>query len=514
MIDFYGEVKKVLDDRRALTENGAVGYATTGKALLDMNFKVPSYRDASEDVIISDFIKAYAEDPTLAIKWMFYVGDIRQGLGERRLFRVLMKHVMSQHTGFIKFVGEYNRFDSLFELFGTDAESDMINFVLKQLTEDMIATHNNKPCSLLAKWMPSINTSSKKTRELAKKFIKAMNIDDAEYRKMLSKLRANIDVTERKLCAGQWDKVNYNAVPSKANLKYNNAFLAHDEARRREFLDKLAKGDKDVKINAGACFPHDIVVKYRADQWSHCVNQNVDGTLEAMWKALPNTLGDKPMIVVRDGSGSMTVNVQRGSNVAALDVATALAIYCAERLPEPYKNKFITFSEHPKMVSLAGIDTLHDKLHVAYNEAECANTNIEAVFDLILQTAVRAGIKQKDIPDILIISDMEFDGCACDNAHAAQSWGRGLAPTLFQSIGAKYQAAGYQLPKLVFWNVNSRTNTIPVKENDMGVVLMSGFSQNTVKMAMSNKLDPYAALKETLNVNRYAFVDDVMLEVE
>ena len=513
MINFYDEVKKVLDDRRAMTENGAVGYATTGKALLDMNFKVPSYRNASEDEIVSDFIKAYAEDPTLAIKWMFYVGDIRQGLGERRLFRILMKHVMAQNPGFIRFVGEYNRFDSLFELFGTEAEEEMVNFVLKQLTKDMIATHENKPCSLLAKWMPSINTSSKKTRELAKKFIKEMNISDGEYRKMLSKLRANIDVTERKLCAGEWDKVNYNTVPSKANLKYNNAFLAHDEARRREFLGKLAKGDKDVKINAGAVFPHDIVVKYREPGWS-CHLKDFDGTLEAMWKALPNTLGDKPMIVVRDGSGSMTVTVQHGANTQAMDVATALAIYCAERLPAGFKDKFITFSENPKLVNLANVNSLRDKLRVAYNESECANTNIEAVFDLILQTAVNGGMKQNDIPDILIISDMEFDGCACDNSHARGSWGRGLSPTLFQVIGQQYAAHGYKLPKMIFWNVNSRTNTIPVKENDKGVILMSGFSQNTVKMAMSNKLDPYQALKDTLNVNRYAFVEDVMMDGE
>lgn len=504
MVNFYDEVKNVLDQRRAYTENGAVGYETTGKALLDMNFKVPSYRTADEATIINDFIKAYAEDPTLALKWMFYAGDIRQGLGERRLFRVLIKHVLSQQPGFIKFVGEYNRFDSLFELFDTDAETDMVNFVMKQLTADMASVHAGKGCSLLAKWMPSINTSSKETRALAKRFIKAMNIDEKHYRKMLSKLREAIDVTERKLCAGQWSEVDYNAVPSKANLKYNNAFLAHDETRRREFLGKLEKGDKDVKINAGAVFPHDIVSQYRGKLYGG----QLDGTLEAMWKALPNTVQDKNMIVVRDGSGSMGCPVGGSRNVCALDVATALAIYMAERLPAPFKDKFITFSNKPKLVTLPQTN-LKDKLVRSYQEAECSNTNIEAVFDLVLKTAVGAKMKQSDIPDILIISDMEFDGCSCDNG-CSSNWGHGFRSTLFDEIGKKFAAAGYKLPKMVFWNVNSRSNTIPVRTNDNGVVLMSGFSQNTAKMAMTNKLDPYDALKETLNIERYAFVEDVL----
>ena len=237
-------------------------------------------------------------------------------------------------------------------------------------------------------------------------------------------------------------------------------------------------------------------------------NGQLDGTLEAMWKALPNTVQDKNMIVVRDGSGSMGCPVGGSRNVCALDVATALAIYMAERLPAPFKDKFITFSNKPKLVTLPQTN-LKDKLDRSYQEAECSNTNIEAVFDLVLQTAVSAKMKQSDIPDILIISDMEFDGCSCDN-RCGSNWGHGLRSTLFDEIGKKFAAAGYKLPKMVFWNVNSRSNTIPVRTNDNGVVLMSGFSQNTAKMAMTNKLDPYDALKETLNVERYAFVEDVL----
>lgn len=499
--DLFAEVKKILDNAKSITENGAVGYQTTGKALLDMNFKVSSYRSRSESEILGDYIKALAEDPVLALKWAFYVGDIREGLGERRLFRILIKYILQSRKDLIKYVSEFNRFDSLFVLFDTDAESDMIDFVKNQLSADMKACASGQSVSLLAKWMPSINTSSEQTKALARRFISALGVNDKQYRKMLSKLRSKIDVTEIKMCSGDWDKIDYQKVPSKANLNYKDAFLRHDEARRREFLSKLEKGE--AKINSAVNFPHEILYKYRSQNWN-----NKDVALEQMWKALPNTVGDKPVIVVRDGSGSMGSCVG-GSNVSALDVATALAIYFAERLPEgPYKDKFITFSMKPRFVNLSGLKDLKDKIHLAWRESECANTNVEAVFDLLLNAAKNGHIAQEDIPTVLILSDMEFDSCACSNSTRGNGWwtsamNKSEQKTLFENIAAKWKRAGYVLPKCVFWNICGRTDTIPVKENEAGVALVSGFSVNTTKMVMSNKLDPYEILKETLNVPRY-----------
>ena len=242
--DLFAEVKKILDNAKSITENGAVGYQTTGKALLDMNYKVSSYRNRSESEILGDFIKALAEDPVLALKWAFYVGDIREGLGERRLFRILIKYILQSRKDLIKYVSEFNRFDSLFVLFDTDAESDMIDFVKNQLSADMKACASGQSVSLLAKWMPSINTSSEQTKALARRFIAALGVNDKQYRKMLSKLRSKIDVTEIKMCSGDWDKIDYQKVPSKANLNYKDAFLRHDEARRREFLSKLENGER------------------------------------------------------------------------------------------------------------------------------------------------------------------------------------------------------------------------------------------------------------------------------
>lgn len=495
MFNFYTEAKKILNKTQKLTENGAVAYETSGKALVDINFKIPSYRGASEETILGDFLKAYVDDVELALKWMFYVGDIRQGVGERRLFKVLVKNILPKYKHLINLIPEYSRWDVVTELFGTEAETEAISLIRTQLDEDLKNFKAQKPISLLAKWMPSVNTSSKETVKKANFLCRALGMHPAQYRKTLSKLRAYSNVIEVKICANKWDEINYETVPSKANLKYKDSFLKHDEARRREFLGKLDKGE--AKINSGVNFPHDIVHSYRSVSGR-------DAALEGLWKNLPNIEMTKPMIVVRDGSGSMSCTIPN-STARADDVATALAIYCAERNVGGYKDQFITFSERPKYVNLSGDLDLSQKLKICHRETEVANTNIEAVFDLLLQTAINSHAEQNEIPDILIISDMEFDGCACDN-HSSSSFGYGarFRSTLFQEIAKKWEAHGLKLPGLVFWNVNSRTNTFPIQENDMGVKLISGFSTNLLKMAMSNKLDPFEALKDILMTPRYA----------
>lgn len=496
-MSFYDSLKKVLDQKEQRTENGAVGYETSGSALVDMNFKVPSYRNASVQTILNDFLKAYSEDPELAVKWMFYAGDIREGLGERRLFKILVTNVIPMFPHLIPQIAEYSRFDVLEELLGTSAEKAMFDYANAVLTSDLANMKAGKSVTLLGKWLPSINTSSNEKRAHAAQFAKAFGMKPAEYRKTLSALRKHIGVIEVKMCSKEWSDIDYQKVPSKANLKYNDAFLRNDETRRREFLGALSKGE--VKVNSGACFPHDIVAKY------HSVRAE-DALLEGMWKNLPaRDASKKPVIVVRDGSGSMSSRVDNKSQVTALDVATALAIYFAEHAHADFKDQFITFSEHPKLISLKNLTTLKDKLIRAYREAECANTNIEAVFDLLLTTAKQAGMRQEDIPEVLIISDMEFDSCVETNAN--RGWSPNICqkePNLFKAIGAKWKAAGYDLPGVTFWNVASRTNTVPMQQNKLGVKLLSGFSQNAIEMVMGDEKTPFDALKKVLLGDRYA----------
>jgi hypothetical protein len=317
-------------------------------------------------------------------------------------------------------------------------------------------------------------------------------MDEKKYRKTLSALRKYLDVVEVKMSAKNWSGIDYSAVPSRANLVYNGAFLKNDEDRRRKFLEKVSSGEE--KINASVLFPHDIVHKYSENGWSHSLKR-MDATLEALWKALPNLVKENDnTIVVADGSGSMTTAIGK-SSVSALSVANSLAIYFAEHSSGQFKDKYITFSARPQLVDFSKCSSLREKLEVALRYNEVANTNIEAVFDLILTTAVKNNTKQEDIPsNILIISDMEFDACG----------GSYLGNRLFESISKKYTANGYKLPRLIFWNVNSRTKTIPMIENSLGVILVSGFSPNIVKMVMENETDPYKALVKQLNSERYS----------
>ena len=371
----------------------------------------------------------------------------------------------------------------------------------------------NKPISLLAKWMPSINASSATTKRYGKQLCKSLGWTEREYRKVLSMFRKYLDVVEVKMSAKEWSEINYEAVPSRANIVYNGAFLRNDEVRRREYLGKLEKGE--AKINASVLYPHDIVHKYMRGGYGRHLEPK-DAALEAMWKALPDTIkGCGNTMVVADGSGSMTTTVGGNTGVTALEVANALAIYFAEHSSGEFKDKYITFSENPQFVDLSNCTSLRDKLHQASLYNEVANTNIEKVFNLILTTAIQNRMRQEDIPkNILIISDMEFDGCATCNTVTRDSWGyiRYAQPDarLFDVVRKRFEDAGYQLPRLVFWNVNSRTGTIPVKENDLGVALVSGFSTNIAKMVMSGKTDPYECLIETLNSERYSPIEKAL----
>lgn len=485
---------------KKLAENGAEGYITTGKALVDFNFQLPSYRDDTNyNKMLAQFAKAFAEDKELALKYLFYLRDIREGIGERDIFRKCIRQITPYLDDKVfDWIVEYGRWDDLFTFIGTNLEDSMALYVSKQLFEDKKNMKDGKRISLLAKWMPSINTSSKDTRRIAKWFIQKMSLNASTYRKTLSTLREYIDVIERKTCANEWNKINYSTVSSNANLKYKNAFLKHDKERREEYLNSLKTNDSNVKINCKVLFPHNIVSNYRYvhSGWNPCVI-DYDETLEQLWKNLPNYVDSKSnILVVRDGSGSMT-NLIPGSNTTALDVATGLSIYFSEKLEGEFYNKFITFSSKPEFVNLGKLNTLRDKLIECYNYDDCSNTNIEKTFDLILNVAIKNNLKQEEIPNLLIISDMEFDYSTCNPNNYSQN-------KLFEILKAKFKEHNYKLPKLIFWNVNSRTNTIPLVQNELGVILVSGFSPAVTNLVLSNELDPYKALVKELMKERYS----------
>lgn len=500
-----------------LTENGAVAHKTTGSKLLDMNFAVASLRGKTDSEIAKMFRSAFNENPVLAMRWLFYARDAREGLGERNLFRACVKDLAKQNqtalvNALVPLFAEYGRWDDALGLLDTKCKTVVLKTIKQQWNEDIKGMKDGKSISLLAKWIPSEQASNKDMKRWASIISSYLKITPRQYRKTLSALRKHIDVVERKMSSNNWQAIDYEAVPSQANLRYNKAFLKHDYDRRNAFLGALEKGE--AKINSSVAFPHDIVHKYFSSSgWSLSLKRTEDAALEAMWKSLPDMVkGEASTIVVADGSGSMTSCVG-GTNVTALEVADALAIYFAERCKGEFKNKYITFSMTPQIVNLNG-GSLLKNLRIALNHNECANTNIEAVFQLILETAKRNHMSQDEIPaNILIVSDMEFDSCASANSSRGNLGRTAPSQTLFDNIKRKYEQAGYQMPHLIFWNVNSRTKAIPMVQNDLGVTLVSGFSVNVCKSVMTNCVDPYDALVEAISVERYDAVEKAVRSV-
>ena len=494
------------------TENGAAGYRTTTKALLDLNFKVSSLRDRSEGYIVREFMKAFHESPKYAVKWIFFLRDILEGMGERRTFRICLKYLANSQPKIAKavipYIPVYGRYDDALVLLDTPLANDVASMYKKQLEEDLEVMKKGEPVSLLAKWLPSINTSSAKSREYANKLCGYFKVSHREYRQTLSKLRAYGNVVETKMSASDWKEIDYGKVPAKANMKYDNAFAKHDIERRSKYLENVFLGEDG--LNASGIMPHEIVHRIAGNNlWDMRLKDNL--LAELMWKKImeegfENEWGLEDAIVVADGSGSMFSYASGSGSVTAIEICNALAIYFAGQLKGVFHNKAITFSEHPQFIDLKDNTSLKDKLEIMFAYNEVANTNIEAVFDLILDMAKCKSVPREELPkQVLVISDMEFD-CATGTCDFDQE-------KLFDTIAKKYDENGYVMPRLIFWNVCGRTDTIPKVENGEGLCLLSGFSQNAMKVATDKtKKDPYEALISVLDSARYQVIEDAISE--
>ena len=504
------------------TENGAFGYKSTFDPMVDFNFRLASYRGASQEKIEEDFVNILDSKDEDVLRFLFYIRDVRDGLGERRTFRTCLKKFVTSDFDnkeniiehICNYIMEYGRADDLFCLLDDGIDVSIRNivyrFIYNTLIHDEVALAKKESVSLLAKWLPSENASSKKTKELATKIRKNLDLSPKIYRKILSSLRKGLNVVERNMSANDWDKIDYNFVPSRANLNYRNAFLKHDSERRRQYLTDLANGAEGVKMNSSVNFPYDIVCKYSEDFWyGDSGHLEEDETLEMAWKNLKDMPGLDNCLIVADDSGSMMCNISPNSEVSALDVARSIAIYGAQHLKGDFNGKIVTFSETPKFLDISKKKKLKDILEYLQGHSEMANTNIEAVFDLILRVAVSKKLKQEDLPGTLvIISDMEFDYCVegYDNSKP------GAFNNPVEMAREKFKENGYKLPKLVFWNVASRTGTIPIEQNDLGFLLISGFSQNLFNGIATGKLDTREMLNEVLTSERYSKIEKIIFK--
>jgi len=471
---------------KTVTENGAVTHLTTESDCLDLFATIGALRHAGDSEIEARFIRAFSENRDIAMKLLFFARDIRGGLGERRVFRVILRYLAENEPDTVRknigYVAEYGRFDDLLSLIGTPCEKDALDALKAQLDRDNEALKCGGEVSLLAKWLPSVNASSSETVRYAKRIARHFGMDDATYRKALVALRAHIRIIENNLRERDYT-FDYSKQPSRAMHKYRGAFIRNDGERYSLFLNNVSNGT--AKLNASALMPYEIITPILRGRVSKAERAAINTT----WNSLEDFGNDENALAVIDGSGSMYCYAEP----MPATVALSLGIYFAERNRGAFRNHFITFSERPCLVEIKGNDIV-DKVRYCMSYSEVANTNIQRVFELILKTAKENSIPQGEMPTKLyIISDMEFDSCT-ENSELAN----------FEYAKKLYADAGYKLPEIVFWNVASRTRQQPVTKNEQGVALVSGCSPRVFQMVASGGIDPYAFMLEVIESERYA----------
>ncbi len=469
------------------TENGAVTYTSTLSDCLDLFVTIGAIRRASDEEIVTRFSRAFAENADIAMKILFFGRDVRGGLGERRVFRVIANwladhepHALRRNSALIP---EYGRFDDLIALMGTACEKDALAVIRVQLRKDLASQEG---VSLLAKWLPSVNASNAETVRMGKKIARALGMTDVEYRRTLVKLRARIRIIENNLREKDYT-FDYGAQPSKAMFKYRAAFIRNDGERYGAFMEQVQKGEKN--LHTGTLAPYDIIAPCVQPWGDSNLSAEERKAMNATWNALEDFTPGENALVVVDGSGSM-YGCDKPMPAA---VAMSLAIYFAERNTGAFKGHFITFSHNPRMVEIKGRDIV-EKVRYCMGYNEVANTNIQRVFELILNAALKNHVPQAEMPTrIYIVSDMEFDSCARD-----------AGMTNFEYAKRLFADNGYKLPEVVFWNVASRNQQQPVTMNEQGVALVSGCTPRIFSMVAGGTMSPYTVMMDVLQSERYA----------
>ena len=456
------------------TEKGGIAHKSTLMAVYDMFAFGGAYRNRLDNDCLLLFKKALEENESLAMKCLFYLRNIRGGQGERRFFRVcyawLAKNNPTIASRNLKYIPEFGRWDDLVYLLGLGLDKEIMSIIKEQLNQDLLNLKDDeKGISLLAKWLPSENTSSIKTKVLAKKIRNYLKMNSVTYRKMLSALRKKINVLENLMSHNLWEAIEFDKIPSKAGLKYRNTFLNKKEISEKymNFIE-----DKNKTVRTSTLYPYEIINKVTShiDFKGHaCLTYQEKEILSKYWENQKDFFNGEPckIMCVVDTSGSMAS--RQVKSVAPIDVAISLGMYCAERVEGDFKNYFISFSSRPQLIKIEGIDFC-DKVERIYNQNLCSNTDLKATFNLLKDISLMNKAAANDLPETLVvISDMEIDsGSYWRNDYVRQ--------TEMEKIKEEWELAGLKMPKLIYWNVNARHNLILDDTKNEDISYVSGCS--------------------------------------
>lgn len=461
-----------------VTENGMGALTNSNNKLVDLFYKVGASRGKD---LTADFAAAYAENPSLAARLALWARDVRGGAGERQHFRNFMLFLEKSNpdlaVSMLPLVPEVGRFDDLF-IFVTDKVFDAAAVVW--------FSHIAEGNKLAGKWAPRKGT-------VAERLAKIFNLTPKLYRKMIVRCS---DTVEQRMCANKWDDINFSHVPSLASKLYAKAFAKHT-TQYEKYKEALRAGN--AKVNASAIYPHQVV---------EFLNNSTDAIVpQAMWNALPNYIGNASILPMVDVSGSM-VCPAGGTKTTCMNVALALGLYCSDKNTGSFKDVILTFSASSKLVSLKG--NLNSKLHQLKALEWGMNTNFESAMEAILNHALKNKVPQKDMPKILLVlSDMQFDAATRQEADYSYGFTRRPAKvvTSMDVIRTQYELSGYEMPKVVYWNLLDAGNA-PVTFNQSNTALVSGFSPALLKAVLSNNLEtftPENVMMEAIMSSRYNF---------
>lgn len=476
-----------------LTENGEQCLNTSGSACLDMFGRSGSMRNA--EVVAKHMLidSAYAENADMATKLLFYTRDIRGGYGERDTFQQMIRHLAIYHTDTviknIWAIIEFGRAKDLYCLVGTPAEDAMWEFMKKQFELDYENMKKGNSISLLAKWIATPDSASENTRIIGKETAKRLGYsykELSEYKKKLHAMRKYLNLIEIKMSQGRWDEIEYSMIGSKAMLRYKRAFERHDEKRFSEFIANVINGSETMNMSVAT--PCDILSKVMC-------NRSNTAAYDAMWKSLPD-VNNSNVMVMCDTSGSMLGGC---CSMKPITVAISLALYFAERNKGDLKDFFMTFSEYPSLIKIQG-ESLVEKIYNIEDASWGLNTNIESAFKLLLDTCIKGKVQANEMPKaLLIVSDMQIDRCSDNNNEVQDN-----KLTFYDKMKDMYSRNGYDMPHLIFWNVNAKNATFHASLSDNGVSLVSGYSVNVFNQLIDNiGKTPYELMMSVVNNERY-----------
>lgn len=467
------------------TTNGMTTNSTSLNNCVDMFFNIGAMRGKSKASIINLFTKAYNEDQLVAMRLLFWVRDVRGGAGERQIFKDIIKYLATNHTESIRknihLISEYGRWDDLLTLIDTPLQKDVLEIIAQSLKDGD---------SLLAKWLPRPAGKNIENKLRANLIRKHLGLSPKAYRKMLVE---NSNTVEQLMCSKNFSKIDYSKLPSKAMSDLMKCFSRNDLARFQEYLASLEKGE--TKINSGAIYPYDVLKNLK---------QGNEKGANLQWNALPNYMDGnvERIIPLVDVSGSMTCRAGGNSLLSCMDVAISLGLYISERNVGVFKDAFITFHANPQLLTVNG--TLNERYRQMANSSWGGNTNLEAVFKLILNKAKQFSVKEEEMPTTLIIlSDMQFDVATSTRYGGGSDWN----PTAQQMIEKMYADAGYKMPKIVYWNLNAHNTDSPVAYNKQDTCLVSGFNTSILKNVLKGKdMTPMTIMMDVVDSERYAAI--------